>query len=68
MENNVRQVMTSPELREGAKSLVTRAVDMAHLLLDHEAAPHTTARGGSQAAPCPTAEVGGSGGGDVGGS
>jgi hypothetical protein len=49
MENNVREVMMSEELREGARSLVTRAVDMAQLLLDHETAPHTTARGGRKA-------------------
>jgi nitrite reductase/ring-hydroxylating ferredoxin subunit/multimeric flavodoxin WrbA len=49
MENNVRQVIMSRELREGARSLVTRAVDMAQLLLDHEEAPHTTARGGRKA-------------------
>jgi nitrite reductase/ring-hydroxylating ferredoxin subunit/multimeric flavodoxin WrbA len=49
MENNVRQVMMSSELRDGARSLVSRAVDMAQLLLDHEEAPHTTARGGRKA-------------------
>ena len=49
MENNVRQVMMSDELREGARSLVARAVDKAQLLLDHEEAPHTTARGGRKA-------------------
>jgi multimeric flavodoxin WrbA/nitrite reductase/ring-hydroxylating ferredoxin subunit len=49
MENNVRQVMMSAELREGARSLVARAVDKAQLLLDHETAPHTTARGGRKA-------------------
>jgi multimeric flavodoxin WrbA/nitrite reductase/ring-hydroxylating ferredoxin subunit len=49
MENNTRQVMMSTELRDGARSLVTRAIDMAALLLDHEDAPHTTARGGRKA-------------------
>ena len=49
MENNMRQVQMSAELREGARSLISRAVDMAHLLLDHEDAPHTTARGGRKA-------------------
>ncbi len=49
MENNVREVMMSAELRQGAQSLVTRAVDLAQLLLDHEDAPHTTARGGRKA-------------------
>ena len=49
MENNTRAVQMSPELREGARSLIARAVDMAQLLLDHEEAPHTTARGGRKA-------------------
>ena len=49
MENNMKQVQMSAELRDGARSLVSRAVDMAHLLLDHEEAPHTTARGGRKA-------------------
>jgi multimeric flavodoxin WrbA/nitrite reductase/ring-hydroxylating ferredoxin subunit len=49
MENNIREVMMSEELREGARSLIARAVDMAQLLLDHEEAPHTTARGGRKA-------------------
>lgn len=58
MENNVRQVMMSPELREGARSLITRAVDMAQLLLDHEEAPHTTARGGRKAHRLVAEEIG----------
>jgi nitrite reductase/ring-hydroxylating ferredoxin subunit/multimeric flavodoxin WrbA len=58
MENNVRQVMMSPELREGARSLVTRAVDTAQLLLDHETAPHTTARGGRKAHRLAAADIG----------
>jgi hypothetical protein len=49
MEQNVEVVKHSEELREGARALVTRAVDTAHLLLDHEGAPHTTARGGRKA-------------------
>jgi multimeric flavodoxin WrbA/nitrite reductase/ring-hydroxylating ferredoxin subunit len=49
MERNVQIVKHSEELREGARALVTRAVDMAHLLLDHEGAPHTTSRGGRKA-------------------
>jgi hypothetical protein len=36
-------------LREGARSLAARAVDMAQLLLDHERAPHTMERGGRKA-------------------
>jgi hypothetical protein len=58
MENNTRAVMMSPELREGARSLVARAVDMAQLLLDHEDAPHTTARGGRKAHAMVKAELG----------
>jgi multimeric flavodoxin WrbA len=49
MEQNVEIVKHSKELREGARALVTRAIDMAHLLLDHERAPHTTERGGRKA-------------------
>ena len=58
MENNVRQVMMSKELREGAHSLIARAVDMAQLLLDHEEAPHTTARGGRKAHRLVIEEIG----------
>lgn len=49
MEVNVEIVKHSPELRDGARALVARAVDMAQLLLDHEHAPHTTERGGRKA-------------------
>jgi nitrite reductase/ring-hydroxylating ferredoxin subunit/multimeric flavodoxin WrbA len=49
MERNVEVVKHSKELRDGAKALVTRAVDHARLLLDHEAAPHTMERGGRKA-------------------
>lgn len=49
MEHNVDYVMKSDELREGARMLVARAVDTAHMLLDHEKAPHTVARGGRKA-------------------
>jgi hypothetical protein len=48
----------SPELREGARSLIARAVDMAQLLLDHEDAPHTTARGGRKAHRLVAEEIG----------
>jgi nitrite reductase/ring-hydroxylating ferredoxin subunit/multimeric flavodoxin WrbA len=48
MEENVEVVKHSEELREGARALVTRAVDTAHLLLDHESTPHS-ARGGRKA-------------------
>jgi multimeric flavodoxin WrbA len=49
MERNVEVVKHSKELRDGARSLATRAVDHARLLLDHEKAPHTTERGGRKA-------------------
>jgi len=49
MERNVEVVQHSAELREGARSLAARAVDMAQLLLDHEEAPHTMERGGRKA-------------------
>jgi len=49
MEKNVEVVKHSQELRDGARALAARSVDMAHLLLDHEHAPHTTERGGRKA-------------------
>jgi nitrite reductase/ring-hydroxylating ferredoxin subunit/multimeric flavodoxin WrbA len=49
MEHNIDYVMKSDELRDGARTLVARAVDTAHLLLDHETAAHTIARGGRKA-------------------
>jgi hypothetical protein len=49
MEQNVEVVKHSEELREGARALVARAVDTAHLLLDHERAPHSMSRGGRKA-------------------
>jgi nitrite reductase/ring-hydroxylating ferredoxin subunit/multimeric flavodoxin WrbA len=49
MENNVEVVKHSKELRDGARSLAVRAIDHAHLLLDHEEAPHTMERGGRKA-------------------
>ena len=49
MERNVDIVKQSKELREGARSLVARAVDHAHLLLDHQDAPHSMERGGRKA-------------------
>jgi nitrite reductase/ring-hydroxylating ferredoxin subunit/multimeric flavodoxin WrbA len=49
MENNVAFVQTSEELREGAQALAVRAVDMAHLLLEHAASPHAFSRGGRKA-------------------
>lgn len=49
MEKNVDVVKHSAELRDGARALAARSVDMAHLLLDHEHAPHVTERGGRKA-------------------
>jgi multimeric flavodoxin WrbA/nitrite reductase/ring-hydroxylating ferredoxin subunit len=49
MERNVEVVKHSKELRDGARALAARSVDMAHLLLDHEHAAHTTERGGRKA-------------------
>jgi nitrite reductase/ring-hydroxylating ferredoxin subunit/multimeric flavodoxin WrbA len=49
MEHNIDYVMQSEDLREGAKMLVARAIDMAELLLEHEKAPHVIARGGRKA-------------------
>ena len=49
METNIEIVKQSGELREGARALAARAVDMAQLLLDHEKAPHTMERGGRKA-------------------
>ena len=49
MEKNVDVVKHSRELRDGARALAARSVDMAHLLLDHERAPHATERGGRKA-------------------
>jgi nitrite reductase/ring-hydroxylating ferredoxin subunit/multimeric flavodoxin WrbA len=49
MENNIKSVMMSPDLQQGAKELAARAVDHALLLLDHVEAPHTMGRGGRKA-------------------
>jgi multimeric flavodoxin WrbA/nitrite reductase/ring-hydroxylating ferredoxin subunit len=49
MEQNVEVVKHSKELRDGARALATRAIDQAHLLLDHEEAPHVMERGGRKA-------------------
>jgi nitrite reductase/ring-hydroxylating ferredoxin subunit/multimeric flavodoxin WrbA len=49
MENNIKYVMMSPDLQQGAKELATRAVDHSLLLLDHPGAPHAMSRGGRKA-------------------
>jgi len=58
MERNVEVVQQSAELREGARALAARAVDHANLLLDHDLAPHTTARGGRKAHQLVLDEIG----------
>ncbi len=49
MERNVSHVMNSAELREGAKALTGRAVEMAQLLLARDKIIDRTARGGRKA-------------------
>jgi len=49
MENNVRQVRDSPELHDGARELVKRAIDMAQALLDSEIESARIERGGRKA-------------------
>lgn len=49
MENNVRSVQASTDLREGAEQLMARAVDAALLHLDHSDADHLRSRGGRKA-------------------
>ncbi|MBI4580508.1 MAG: hypothetical protein HY718_12445 [Planctomycetes bacterium] len=49
MERNVRYVMESRELRDGAADLVARAVSLAKTLLSGEAGEARTTRGGRKA-------------------
>lgn len=49
MENNVREVRHSAELREGAQQLVERALGLARGLLDSAPTPEIIARGGRKA-------------------
>ena len=49
MENNVREVRESAELREGAEELVDRALGLAKGLLDNAPTPEVIARGGRKA-------------------
>jgi multimeric flavodoxin WrbA len=51
MEHNIDYVMNSDDLREGARSLVERAVDTANILLHHEQARQSVTRGGRKANP-----------------
>jgi hypothetical protein len=49
MENNVRQVRDSKELREGAEQLMERALGMARDLITTSPTAETVARGGRKA-------------------
>ncbi|MCI0697378.1 NAD(P)H-dependent oxidoreductase [candidate division KSB1 bacterium] len=49
MEQNIVDVMQSQELRDGAKELIKRSVEMAGVLLGHVHAEEKTARGGRKA-------------------
>ena len=49
MEQNVAFVRNSPELHDGARELAARAVEMAHLLLEHEMLHGKLSRGGRKA-------------------
>ena len=49
MEHNVQYVQRSKELREGAQELVTRAVDMAKLMVEGQVPDRKLARGGRKA-------------------
>ncbi|MGQ0612362.1 MAG: Rieske 2Fe-2S domain-containing protein [Planctomycetaceae bacterium] len=56
MEKNVDYVEKSQDLREGARKLAERAVDMARLLLDHVDAKGKTTRAGRKATPITLAD------------
>jgi len=49
MERNVEHVMKSAELREGARELAARAVDLSRMLLAHAKPAEHTPRGGRKA-------------------
>ena len=49
MERNIKYVMKSESLREGARGLVQRAVEMSQMLLAHHPATDRTTRGGRKA-------------------
>ncbi|UCE63756.1 MAG: hypothetical protein JSU59_00935 [Nitrospirota bacterium] len=46
MENNTRYVQKSKELHEGAKALISRAVDMAKLMVAGQVPEQALIRGG----------------------
>ena len=49
MERNVAQVQSSEELREAARGLADRAVELSRILLEHAAEPALMPRGGRKA-------------------
>ena len=49
MENNISHVESSDELREGVQGLVDRALDLAHVLIEHPIAHARVPRGGRKA-------------------
>ncbi|NUQ11741.1 MAG: NAD(P)H-dependent oxidoreductase [Gemmatimonadaceae bacterium] len=49
MERNNAEIQNSGELREGAQALVTRAADMARLMVEGQLARHPLTRGGRKA-------------------
>jgi hypothetical protein len=51
MENNVREVRESVDLREGAEQLVDRAMQVAKDLLERMPTVDTVAHGGRKAQP-----------------
>jgi multimeric flavodoxin WrbA/nitrite reductase/ring-hydroxylating ferredoxin subunit len=51
MENNIRYVEESAELRDGARGLARRSVEMANLFLSGQHAPLELVRGGRKAHP-----------------
>jgi multimeric flavodoxin WrbA/nitrite reductase/ring-hydroxylating ferredoxin subunit len=49
MENNLKHVAESEELREGVRGLVDRALELAHTLIEHPIAHSKVPRGGRKA-------------------
>jgi hypothetical protein len=49
MENNVRMVAESDALREGARALVDRSIEMAQLMVSGTLSEHALVRGGRKA-------------------
>jgi len=51
MENNVKEVRESASLKEGARSLLGRALDLAAQLVQKDWAPSSVSTGGRKAHP-----------------